>query len=123
MSGIAQVELELQRSLSAAFIEADSIDVVLQRSARTPDGAGGYTTGTPVPLGSQRMRLIPQQDGGSPRFTADGQEVTPAYVLMGSYSADMERGDEFTLAGKRYQIVFVNANRQYEVKGEVAYLG
>jgi len=123
MSGIATAELQLQRSLTRAFIGADSIDVVLQRSPRTADGAGGFTTGTAVPLGSQRMRLIPQQDGATARLTADGQEVTPAYVLMGEHTADMQRGDEFTLDGRRYQIVFINANRQYEVKGEVAYLG
>jgi hypothetical protein len=34
----------------------------------------------------------------------------------------MERWDTFTMAGVRYQVVFINENRTYEVKGEVVYL-
>jgi hypothetical protein len=45
-------------------------------------------------------------------------------MLMGRHDADMQRWDTFTAEdGTRYEVVFVNANRQYEVKGEVAYRG
>ena len=116
-------ELEVQRQLTEEFIAADSVQIALERSVRTPDGAGGYATADPVPLAEQQFRLIPQQDGATERLTADGKAVNPAYVLMGSYTADLQRWDEFELAGIRYQVVFINQNRQYEVKGEVAYLG
>jgi len=116
-------EAAVQRRLTEEFIKADGREVVLWRSVRQEDGAGGWTFGDPAPLPAQFMRLIPLRDGASVRMTADGQEVTPAYMLQGSHGADMERWDIFELEGVRYEVVFVNENRQYQVKGEVAHLG
>jgi hypothetical protein len=120
---IASGELAVQRKLTAQFIAADSSDIELQRSARTSNGKGGYVTGAPVPVAVQSLRHIPSQDGAQERLMADGRKVSPSYTLMGPAGADIQRFDEYTLAGRRYQVVFVNANSQYEVKGEVAYLG
>jgi hypothetical protein len=69
------------------------------------------------------MRLIPSQDGSKPRQTLNGEMVTPSYMLMGAHDADMERWDEFQIDEAWYQVVFINQNRQYEVKGEVVYRG
>ena len=79
----------------------------------------------PVDLPPQRMRIIPLGEGGSTpeRFNSNGEAVRPTYKLLGLYDCDMERYDEFELEGTRYEIVFVNQNRQYEVKGEAAYRG
>jgi hypothetical protein len=84
---------------------------------------GGVLMGTPTALPAQTMRLIPAQDGAQERFTADGKAVRPTYMLQGRYDADMERWDTFVHAGHRYEVVFVNENRQYQVKGEVVYHG
>lgn len=120
---ISPVELSVQRTLTAAFIEADPLEIQLNRPTRTPDGAGGHVdTLTPVG-GLQRLRLIPLGDGAAERTTADGVAVSPSYMLMGTHLANIRRWDEFSVDGRRYQIVFVNQNQQYEVKGEVAYLG
>lgn len=119
---IRQAELEAQRRLTVAFIEADPIEVQLTRISHTPDGAGGYTQSSANVGGLQRLRLIPLADGAEERTTADGRAVTPRYMLVGTYLSDIERWDEFIFSDTRYQIVFVNQNRQYEVKGEVAYL-
>lgn len=121
--GISESELAIQRSLTKEFVQADNLEVVLYRRSGSGDGAGGTVYGPPVPLAPQVMRLIPQQSGVPERLTANGVAVTPSYALLGTYEADMERGDTFTLDTGRYEVVFVNANRQYEVKGEVAYLG
>jgi hypothetical protein len=120
---IGTAELDIQRRITAEFIAADCNDIELLRRPQTSDGAGGFTWDTAAPVAVQSLRLIPSQDGAQPRLTADGVEVTPSYMLMGTYDASIQRFDEFTLAGRRYQVVFVNANAQYEVKGEVAYLG
>lgn len=120
---IASAELAMQRQLTQAFIDADWLTIVLLRSAWTSDGAGGRLKGVEVSLAPQTFRLIPQDDGTTERLTADGKAVNPTYRLLGPYTADMQRWDEFVIDGKRYQIVFINANRQYEVKGGVAYLG
>lgn len=121
---INSMELKVQRGISQAFIEADPVEIQLTRPTVSPDGAGGQVrTATANVGGLQRMRLIPLGDGAAQRLTADGKEVTPTYMLMGLYSAAMQRGDQFTMDGRRYEIVFINQNTQYEIKGEVAYLG
>ena len=122
--GIQEAELRVQRIMTDKFIQADSVEVTLYRSARSADGAGGYTDASPAPLPPQVMRLIPLRDGAEEQLTADGQKVRPTYMLMGRHDADMQRWDTFTTEdGTRYEVVFVNANRQYQVKGEVAYRG
>lgn len=115
-------ELKVQTRLSAAFIDADARTVVLQRRTRTSDGAGGTSVGEPVAQFPQRMRLLPQEDGATARANADGESATPEYMLMGLPDCNMQRFDEFTLDGIRYQVVYID-NRQYEVKGEVIRLG
>jgi hypothetical protein len=121
---IAAAELAAQRRITAQFIEADPLEIQLMRATRTPNGSGGYKTGTPAPVGGlQRLRLIPLQDGQTERYDANGKQVFPQYTLMGSHEADMERWDTFQLDSARYQIVYINQNTQYETKGEVVYLG
>jgi hypothetical protein len=118
---IAAAELAIQRQLSATFIEADAIEVVLMRPTWSSDGAGGTIEGPLEAQPVQRMRLIPLGDGAQERFTANGQAVTPSYMLMGLHTASMERWDELTINGRQYSVVFINENKQYEIKGEVAY--
>jgi len=120
---IASSELSVQRQLTKVFIEADKIQVVLSRSTPTDDGAGGTIPGSPVDLPPQTMRLIPLGDGAQERFNANGVAVTPSYMLMGYHDSDMEREDQLVIGGRRYEIVFINENQQYEKKGEVAYRG
>lgn len=114
----------MQQRLTAMFIEADPVEIQLLRRTKAPDGAGGFTTTDAVAFGGlQRFRLIPLGDGATERYTEDGHQVFPNYMLMGPATASMQRWDEFELDGRRYQIVFINQNSQYEIKGEVAYLG
>lgn len=120
---IPSAEAKIQRRLTEEFIAADIVTIELSRRPRTPNGAGGVKTGSPVSVAAQKFRLIPSGDGAAERMTADGRAVTPSYMLMGEYNANMQRFDEFELDGRRYQIVFINANRAYETKGEAAYLG
>lgn len=120
---ISPVELAVQKELTKAFVEADVIVVTLTRSEWVSDGAGGSVRTDPVALAPQRMRLIPLGDGAQERFNSNGEEVRPSYKLLGKHDADMERWDEIILSGVRYEVVWVNENRQYEVKGEVAYRG
>lgn len=116
-------ELMAQRNLTKYFIAADPISLVLTRTPKVSDGAGGLKNGTPVALTAQTVRLIPLQDATQQRTTADGKQVLPQYMLMGEYNADIARGDTFVIAGRRYEVVFVLQNKQYEVKSEVYYRG
>lgn len=120
---ISWVELSALRKGTVAFIKADANTFVLARSMFVDDGAGGHSRGAPSQLPPQLMRLIPLQDGSTLQLTADGEQIEPSYMLMGTWDADMERWDTFELGGRRYEIVSVNQNRQYETKGEVVYRG
>ena len=119
----SEAELLAQRRLTAAFIAADPDDTVLYRRTRTANGSGGWTLSAPAPLPSQVTRLIPLQSGATERHNQDGKLVEPTYALLMEWDGDMKRGDTFTLAGRRYEIVFVNENQTYELKGEVTYNG
>lgn len=114
-------ELKAQRKISQAFIDADAVTVILERRTRVPDSAGGFTS-TPVPQFPQRFRMIPQEDGATARVTAEGETATPEFMLMGPWDANMQRFDEFSLYGTRYQIAYID-DRHYELKGEVVRLG
>lgn len=115
-------ELKAQQKITRAFIAADARSVTLLRSERTPDGAGGHLTGDPQEVPAQTLRLLPQEDGATARTTADGEAATPEYMLLCPTGANVKRFDEFTLDGRRYQVVYID-DRQYEVKAEVIYLG
>jgi hypothetical protein len=123
MAGIEAAELRAQRMITHSFILADANLITLYRSSTTSDGAGGTVHNPPTPLPPQTMRLIPLSDGADERLTADGKMVRPTYMLQGDYNADLQRGDTFTTEQGRYEVVFVNENRQYQVKGEVVYRG
>jgi hypothetical protein len=120
---IAAGELEIQRDLTRSFIAADSLSLALTRTPKVSDGAGGLKNGTPATLTAQTLRLNPLQDAVQSRTTADGKQVLPQYMLMGEYNADLDRGDTFTVDGRRYEVVFVLQNKQYQVKAEVYYRG
>lgn len=115
-------EALVQQRITAAYVEADAFDCVLTREERVSDGEGGYTT-TKVPKPAQRLRLNPLQDAASERTSADGRSLTPGYMLVGPVTADIKRMDTFTKDGRRYEVVFVVENQQYQVKAEVIYLG
>lgn len=119
---ISEIEVAAQRAITAAFVAADAFSCVLTREQRVPDGEGGYTTEI-APIGAQALRLVPLQDATQDRTDATGNVVSPGYMLVGKWTADIARGDEFTKDERRYQVVFVLENQQYQVKGEVIYLG
>lgn len=116
-------ENEVQRELTAWFVQADEDMVVLNRPTRVPNGSGGYKSGPPAALPSQPGRLIPLQAGATQRHTLDGRLVEPGYHLLMEWNSDMARGDTFVIHGRRYEVVFVVENQAYEVKGEVIYNG
>jgi hypothetical protein len=120
---IASAELAIQRRLTESFVNADYVILSLVRTPRISDGAGGFKDGTPVTLAPQTFRLTPSEDGATARTTSEGETATPEYMLIGAYTVDLARFDRFTIGSRRYEVTFISENRQYEVKGEVNYLG
>lgn len=116
-------ELRMQRRLTAAFVHQSRQMVVLRRAERTPDGAGGFTEGTPVSLRPQRFALVIQVLEGT---TANEHATTPeadAYALVGRHDADIRVGDRLTFDGREYWVTFIHPDRSYETRAEVGYLG
>ena len=120
-SGIPAIELRMMRRNTTAFIAADDRQITLTRTPRLNNGTGGTRPGTPTPLPTQTLRLLPQAESTSTERTLpDGRVVKPTWVLLGDYTADMLRGDTFPLPdGTTGEVVYVHEKRDYEVKGEV----
>lgn len=121
-SGIAAVELAVARRNTREFILADDRQIVLTRTPRVPNGTGGTRAGGPtLPLPAQTLRLLPQDASSSTeRRLPDGTVVVPTWVLLGEYTADILRGDTFSLPdGSTGEVVYVHEKRAYQVKAEV----
>lgn len=114
-------EQRYQRKVTAAFIAADAESVVLQRSTRLPDGAGGWKwSDPPTLLPPQRVRLIPstssrQVEQNSP----DGSVLKPSFTLLGEHDLDVENGDRFVCWGYEHVVVHVLERTAYSVKADV----
>jgi hypothetical protein len=123
VSGIPDIELRVMRRNTAEFIAADDRPVTLRRATPVPNGTGGTKPGTPVPLPTQTMRLLPAAESTSTeRRLPDGTLVKPTWVLLGVHTADMLRGDVFTISESPVvvgEVVYVHEKRDYQVKGEV----
>jgi hypothetical protein len=114
------MELKVMRFNTQAFINADDREVVLHRLTTAANGTGGARP-VRTPLPAQTMRLLPQPESTSTeRRLPDGSVVVPTWVLLGTHTADVKRGDTFDLPdGTTGEVVYVHEKRDYEVKGEV----
>lgn len=121
-------ETQLLRTNTDWFIAADPVVLVLTPSGKVSDGAGGYTPAPGEPRAEQIFRLIPSTDSMPQIQTPDGVQLTPTYVLLGSYDAEMERWDTFSLNGVDFRIVSPirpdhrTPEHFYEKKADVARL-
>lgn len=121
----SDTELEIQRRNTLAFIDANPIwvDLLPFDKVDTPDGGFKLTTGTP--RASQKFRLLPQSDIMPQVQTPDGVQLTPTYVLLGTWDCEMERWDKFFFNDVWYRIVSPirpdhTATQVYERKADVA---
>lgn len=114
-------ELRLLRKQTAQFIAANQSNITLKRPAYVDDNQGGEINDHDDLIAEQPLRLIAQASGRQSleSRTIDGQVITPNYVLLGKYTANMENGDWFTVDGIRHDVVFVRPDKRYEVVGEV----
>ena len=117
------LELKVNRKNTEAFISERPETITITRGgSRTSDGAGGWTTTPGAPIQPQTFRLI-IQGGNVASRNIDGEEIKPAYVMVGRHDADLKTGDMFVKDGRNYDVVYVRDNRDYEVWAEVVYRG
>lgn len=117
------VELKVNRRNTAAYIKDKPTSIALTHPAtRDPDGAGGFTTTPAQPVGPQDFRLV-IQGGNVASRNIDGEQISPAYVMIGEWDADIKTGDTFSHNGRNYEVKFVREDREYETWAEVVYRG
>lgn len=117
------VELRVNRKQTDAFIKENFVTITLVRGGgRVSDGAGGWTTTPGAPISPQMFRLIPQ-GGNTQSRNIDGEQISPAYVMIGKHDANIQTGDTFLYNGRNYDVSFVREDRDYESWAEVIYRG
>lgn len=117
-------ELAVLRKQTLHFIRSNPDDIAFNRGAdKVSDGAGGWTWGPGgATLEPQQMRLIPV-GGRVQSRNVNGEEVTPAYVLIAAHDADVDMDDTFDHNGRMYEVIFIREDRRYETWLEVVYRG
>lgn len=121
---MAVSENEMMRKQTTAFIAVYPQVIALVRTAMVADGSGGVKSSGPSPLGPQTFRQITQPTNtGVFRRTIDGEEVSPDFVLLGEWDADVAIGDWYMKDGAKHEIVYVKEDRRYETWAEVKYRG
>jgi len=119
-------ELGVNRKNTEQFIKANPTSISLVRPNRTPNGKGGFTDGTPTDIDAQTFRIVPQQRAGIASRNVDGEKVSPVFVMIGRWDADVTSNDTFMLGGRNYSVTYVRGAGQstaYETWVEVVYGG
>lgn len=120
---VDEQENRVNRRNTTYFIDQHPMTVPLTRPGkRVADGAGGYTTDPGPEVVPQKMRKI-IQGGNVASRNIDGQEITPAFVFIGEWDADIKTGDEFKIDNIEYHVIYVRDDRRYETWAEVAQRG
>lgn len=126
------VELQVQRDLTAWFIEADPIDIdLIPKSKETVPGGGFQLVDLP-PRPSQRFHLIPMSfterpvpsQGFSGSVTEQGAQSKFDFTLLGNWDATVKQNDWWTdERGQRWIVDSVIPYNGYEVKAMVMSYG
>jgi hypothetical protein len=119
-----QAELEANRRNTAEVIARDPSKIVplLSREDLVWDG-GSFNRTNQRQVRGKSMMLIASVQQLPERRTIEGQSLTPEFILLGEYGADIENGDWFYIDGVKYEVVFVHPDRSYQTKAEVVYRG
>lgn len=119
----ADMELQINRDNTAAFIAADPVELILTRVVKDEDGAGGYKNVKHQMPNSQRFRMIPSNDRMPEVIASNGTYPRPEYTLLGEWDADLMEDDEFEFQEVVYKIINpvrpVHTDKAYERKGDV----
>lgn len=125
--GINQAELVIARRNTAAFINADSITVILNRPVRVASGTGGWIESTPLVLTEQTFRLVPTSTraGDQSYRTPDGSFNETREELVGMPSSDVHKGDWFINPADQliYTVIHVSPERSYRCSAWVIQRG
>ena len=78
-----------------------------QRKTRTPDGSGGWSEAWTNIAGAATRCSFKALSGGE-RFQAQRAEATTRNRIVVRYFSDLTEVDRVVIAGRRYNITFIN---------------
>lgn len=117
---ISSAEAAAQKRITAHFIAADPTEIVLVPHSKDRNGAGGYVVTAGKPRASQTGRMIPQTSGrATERLSLDGSSKDVQFMLMLPASAQIGLWDRLRHAGVDYEVVYIQANRDFQTKADV----
>ena len=110
--------MDVQRSLTEAFIRDDPTSIILtpQVVAVTPGGGRSMVPGTP--RAAQTFKVIPMTFDQRPTVTKGGVERIIDYTLLGTWDSVGDVWDKFTLSdpNEYFLIVAIAPGHGYERK-------
>lgn len=118
-------ELNVLRKQTLKLIQEAPTSILLNRGTKQSNGTGGWTTTWADLDDPQDFRMI-QQGGNVASRNVDGEQIKPAFVMIGMWDADVENGDKFVLDGRNYDVIYVRRvgfPTEYETWVEVVYRG
>lgn len=133
---VVAMERFLMRRQAHAFINAQPLDLVLNRPIKEKTDAGGIVTSSDEMLEEQRFRWIPfkrrltWEKVLAPQGIGRDELSKVQYILEGYHDADIQPGDWFStppvnhgLQPGQYEVVFVSAWREERVQAGLMYRG
>lgn len=104
-----------------AFINENPESIVITRRAKVVQPSGGFRYSAGAPLAAQTMRKVALNriSAAVERVTEDGRTVLPTAALVALPTADLQRGDLFTLDGVPHEVVHVSDRPKWRLQAEV----
>lgn len=120
MGALTDVRNGLLRYATQAFINENSVEVILNRKIFVEKPGGGRDKAS-ITLQPQIFRLINQtSSGGSATSSNDGGQVHRyEYVMVGLYDADIEVDDTWTEGEAKYHVNGILPNNGWETRVSV----
>jgi hypothetical protein len=115
--------LTYKRNNAMAYIASDPTVIAFVPRERVSDNAGGFTWTSPTALDPQGFRLITNGNTSIVRTSVDGKSVTPDILIMGPWDALVKEGWEFTVDGRKHEVVYVLPDVKHCVLAEVVRRG
>lgn len=97
---------------------------LIRQGPPADDGAGGVIFPEEPTTQDAKPRFF-QATSGEPQFvtTSNGQSVQVTHVLIGRWDDDIQSEDAFMLDGQRYEVIYVDPDKRFQVKAKVREIG
>jgi hypothetical protein len=109
MTGIPDIELEVQRKLTEAYINTMPVVLILIPRAEVRNSSGGTILVEQAPREPQTMRFIEYTtqygEGPEPNSAPEGKQRLSQYEIQAKWDAVMDVNDIFTYENDRWEII------------------